>query len=83
VPGQHPDFANQSPYSQQHISAFSRALSAMDDDSFTPRPSAEAKQAELEMAEDAALSRVRLIQDGPDFWHRSSAATELGGQAPG
>jgi hypothetical protein len=46
---------------------------------------AEAKQSDLETAEDAALSRLRPIQDGPDQWqeHRNSAGTGSGISAPG
>jgi hypothetical protein len=33
---------------------------------FEPMPVAEAKQSDLEIAEDAAISRLRPIQDGPD-----------------
>jgi hypothetical protein len=60
---------------------FSRALAAMRHKSFTPKPTAVAEQYSLEIAEDAALSRLRPILDGPDQWvvHRSSEATESGG----
>jgi hypothetical protein len=82
---QHPDFSSQSPYPQQHMALFSQAFAAMTLDEFTPQPAADAKQTDLEISKDAALSRLRPIQDGPDLWqeHRSSAATDSGGSAPG
>jgi hypothetical protein len=54
-------------------------------DPFEPRPVAEAKQSDIEISEDAAISRFGPIQDGLDYWqeHRRSAATGLGGPAPG
>jgi hypothetical protein len=60
------------------MSLFSHALSAMaKSDTFVPDPATEAKQSDLEIAEDAALSRLRPVHDGLDYWreHRSSAAT--------
>jgi hypothetical protein len=82
---QHPDFPNESPYCQRHMLLFSQAISAMPKSAtFVPRPAAEAKQSDLETAEDAALSRLRPIKDGPDQWQEhSSAATGPGGPAPG
>jgi hypothetical protein len=55
-----------------------------EDGQWGPQPAAEASQSDLETAEDAALSRLRPIQDGSDQWeeHRSSAATGSGGPAP-
>jgi hypothetical protein len=63
---------------------FSQALAGMNLDSFVPRPVAEAKPSDLMTAEDAALSRLLPIQDGPDQWeaHRSSSATGLRGPTP-
>jgi hypothetical protein len=52
---------------------------------FELRPSAEAEEEDVLVAEHAAISRLRPIQDGFDYWeeHWSSAATGLGGLAPG
>jgi hypothetical protein len=49
------------------------------------KPAAESLQTEIEISEDAAISRLRPIQDGLDDWqeHRSSANTGSGGSAPG
>jgi hypothetical protein len=54
-------------------------------DIFVPKPAAEAKKNHFVISEDAGLSRVLPIQDGPDQWkeHRSSAVTGLGDSAPG
>jgi hypothetical protein len=40
----------------------------MDLSDFQPSVNAEAKQSDVETAEDAAISRLRPIQDGIDFW---------------
>jgi hypothetical protein len=71
----HPDFASGSPYCLEHMRKFSQALAAMRHKSFVTRSTAEAKQSDLVIAEDAAMSRLRPIPDGPDQWevHRSSA----------
>jgi hypothetical protein len=64
---------------------FSSALSKLDLTDFMPGVSAEAKQSDLETVEDAAVSRLRPIQEGPDMWElrRSSAVTGLSLSAPG
>jgi hypothetical protein len=64
---------------------FSSALSRLNLADFTPRVSAETKQSDLEAAEDAAVSRFRLVQDGSDMWelHRRSGATYSSVSAPG
>jgi hypothetical protein len=52
------------------------------------RPGAGATQKELNIAHDAAISRLRPIQDGVDDWefligvHRSNADTGVHGPAP-
>jgi hypothetical protein len=65
------------------MSVFSQALAAMNLDDFVPHPAAEANQSDLEIAEDAALSRLRLIQDGGNQLEicRSSSTTGPGGPA--
>jgi hypothetical protein len=73
---QHPDFVSDSRYTQLHMKAFSEALSSMSLDGFQQRPTAEASRKDIEVSEDAAISHLRQIQDGQDYWteHRSSAA---------
>jgi hypothetical protein len=80
----HQDFASESPYCQEQMRKFSQALATMRHKSFLPKSAAEAKQSDLHIAEDAALSRLRPVPDGPDQWvvHRSSADTGLGGPGP-
>jgi hypothetical protein len=77
----HPDFASESPYFQEHMIKFSEALAAMRHKSFTSKPAAEAKESDLQIAEDAALSRLRPIPEGPDQWEvlRRRADSGLGG----
>jgi hypothetical protein len=52
---------------------------------FESRPSADGKQEDVEISEHAAISRLRPIQDGLDYWqeHRSSAAADSSDPAPG
>jgi hypothetical protein len=61
----------------------SAGLSRLDLTDFIPRVSAETKQSDLEIVEDAAVSRLPPIQDGIDFWemHRRSAVTVPSGPA--
>jgi hypothetical protein len=77
----HPEFASESQYCQVHMRKFSQALAVMRHKSWTPKSVAEAKQSDRHIAEDAALSRLRPIPDGPDQWvvRRSSADTGSGG----
>jgi hypothetical protein len=60
----------------------SAALSTYHLEEFQPHPVAEAKQVDVEIAEDAAVSRLLPIQDGPDqrMEHRSSAESGIGGR---
>jgi hypothetical protein len=58
--------------------------SFMDLSEFMPSVAAEAMQSEVEIAEEAAISRLRPIQDGLDFWgDRSSPVPGSGISAPG
>jgi hypothetical protein len=52
---------------------------------FELRASAEAKEEDVLIAEHAAVSRLRPIQERLDYWeeHRSSVHTGLSGSAPG
>jgi hypothetical protein len=56
---------------------------------FQPQPWAEAAQSDIAISDEAAVSRLRPIQDGLDYWqvlieeHRSSADTGSRGSAPG
>jgi hypothetical protein len=64
----HPDFNSESPFSQEEMKRFSSALSTMNLSEFMPSVAAEAKQSDIETAKEAAISRLRQIQDGLDFW---------------
>jgi hypothetical protein len=61
----HPDFASESSYCQEHMVKLSRALAKMKHKSFVPKSTREAKQSVIHIAENAALSRLRPITDGP------------------
>jgi hypothetical protein len=82
---QYPDFAAESEYTRRSMMLFSRGMSWMAHGTFELRPSAEAPDKAVLVAEHAAVSRLRPIQDGPDCWeeHWRCAATGLGGQALG
>jgi hypothetical protein len=73
------------------IPAYHRLQAAPESIQITPaqglfelRPSAEAKEEDMVIAEGAAVSRLRRIKDGPGCWeeHRSSAGTGSGGLVP-
>jgi hypothetical protein len=80
----HSDFASETSYFQEHMAKFSRALAKMRHKSWIPKSTAEAKQSDLHIAEDAALSRLRPIPDGSDQWeaHRRIHGTGSGAPAP-
>jgi hypothetical protein len=78
------DFASESPFCQEQMNRFSSALRMMDLSEFQPLVDAEAKQVDFETAKEAAISRLRPIQDGLDFWgEQGGASTESGSPAPG
>jgi hypothetical protein len=80
----HPDFANESPICQERMTIFSQALRRFKRTlNWVPQPAAEAPEKSLRIAQDAALSRLGPIADGPNQWewHRSSADTDGSGAA--
>jgi hypothetical protein len=78
-----PDFAKESPFSQEQMSRFSSTLSTMDLSEFTPSVAAEAAQKSIETVEDAAISQLRPIQDGLGLWGaQGGAVTGSGASAP-
>jgi hypothetical protein len=82
---QHPDFKNESQYGQHYTTLLSQALSGISYQAASElRPATEAKQINIEISEDAVISRLRPIQTGLDHLrgHRSSASTDSGGSAP-
>jgi hypothetical protein len=78
----HPDFASESPYCQEHMAKFSYALASMRHKSWTPKSTAESKQSDIHIAEEAALSRLRPIPDGPDQWEVHQRLCGTGSGAP-
>jgi hypothetical protein len=61
---QHLNFGSESQYTQHNTWLFSEALSRMSfDDAFEHKRAPEAKQTDIEISEDAAIARLRLIQD--------------------
>jgi hypothetical protein len=80
----HPNFKNESQICQERMKIFSQALRKFNrTPSWALQPCAEAPEKGLRIAQDAALSRVRPIADGPNQWelHRSSADTDGSGAA--
>jgi hypothetical protein len=74
----HPGLAHESEYTRQCMTFFSQGISAMaSQGTFELRPSAEAPEKAVPVAEHAAISQLRPIQDGPDCWEerRRCAAT--------
>jgi hypothetical protein len=82
---QHQDFRSESEYTQYHMMSFSQALSGMSVAAFEPKPAAETKQSDVEISEEAVITRLRPIEDGLNYWkeNRSSASTVSRGSAPG
>jgi hypothetical protein len=73
-----PSFSSKSPICQAAMLAFSEGLSHFTiDSSWLPLPTAEAPEKLAKIAQNAAISRVRPIADGPNQWdiHRGSVAT--------
>jgi hypothetical protein len=63
---EHPDFASETPICQERMVQFSRALSKLRTSNWTPLSTAEAHDKHVQVAQEAALSRLRPIPDGPD-----------------
>jgi hypothetical protein len=81
---EHPDFTSETPFCQEQMNRFSEALSTMDLSDLQPLVSAEALAKNVETVEDAAISRLRLVQDGLDFWGvHGGAVTGSRAPAPG
>jgi hypothetical protein len=75
-----PNFA---PFCQEQMNSFSEALSTMELAGFTPLVAAEASEKPVQVSEEAAIPRLRPIQDGLDFWGvHGDAVTGLGSPAP-
>jgi hypothetical protein len=65
------------------MNSFSEALSMMDLSGFEPHVCAEADDKAVQVSEEAAISRLRLILDGLGFWGvHGGAVTGSGGPAP-
>jgi hypothetical protein len=77
----HPDFTSESQVCQERMMQFSRALAGMRHKSFEPKSVAEAGKSSLRMSEDAALSRLRPVPDGPCQWEAYGSSTDTGSGA--
>jgi hypothetical protein len=65
------------------MNSFSEALSTMSLAGFMPLVAVEASDKAVQVSEEAAISRLRLIQDGQDFWGvHGGAVTGSGALAP-
>jgi hypothetical protein len=62
---------------------FSRALAKLRHRNWEPKSTAEAQEKDLRIAEDAALSRLRPIHDGPDQWEICRSSSDTGGTFQG
>jgi hypothetical protein len=64
---------------------YSSVLSQMDLSSFEPLVDAEALDKSCKVAQDAAISRLCIVQDAIDYWNvggQERPGTGLGGPAP-
>jgi hypothetical protein len=75
--GKAPGFSGKCPICQAAMLAFSEGLSKLTHDSWVPQPTAEAPEKLARIADDAAISWLRPVADGPNQWdmHRSSGNT--------
>jgi hypothetical protein len=75
--GSMPGFSQKSPICQAAMLAFSEGLRHYNGDTWETLPVADAPGKLSKIANDAAISRLRPIADGPNQWdmHRSSAHT--------
>jgi hypothetical protein len=68
------------------MTEYSTALAQMDLSSFQPLVDSEAKQSNIAIALDAAISRLSIVQDAIDYWNigqeRSGLDTGSDGSAP-
>jgi hypothetical protein len=84
-----PSFSSKSPICQAEMLRCSEGLSKLRHSKWAPQPTAEASEKSARIAEDAAVSRLRPVSDGPNQWamHRSRARTvgppSLGSSAVG
>jgi hypothetical protein len=74
-----PGFSEKTPICQQEMTRFSEGLRRLKDrETWQPQPTAEAPGKSARIAEDAAVSRLRPIPDGPNQWevHRERAVSQ-------
>jgi hypothetical protein len=83
-PEDHPEFSEESDFTQACMKQHSAALSSMNLSNFTPLVDGEAKQSHVDIAQEAAISRLCIVQDAYDSWNmgRNSPDTGSGGPAP-
>jgi hypothetical protein len=81
--GNSPGFSDKSPICQAAMLAFSKGVSRLNSSNWARLPTAEAPEKLAKIANNAAISRLRQIADGPNQWdmHRSSAGTDRSAHA--
>jgi hypothetical protein len=82
-PLSHPD-CSESDFTKAAMTECTSALSQTDLSGFEPLVDAEAKQSSLDIAQEAAISRLCIVKDAVDFWYggRTGPHTDLGGSTP-
>jgi hypothetical protein len=75
----HPDFASESPICQERMVQFSRALAKLRHGKWIPKSTAEAPEKDLQIAQEAALSRLRPIPCGPNQSALCRSSTDTDG----
>jgi hypothetical protein len=85
-PLNHPEFSQETWFTQDCMNLYTTALSSLNCANFIPQVHAEAKDSDVRIAIEAATSRLLPIPDGPDLWSilesRSRSGTGLGAPAP-
>jgi hypothetical protein len=88
-PVDHSGFSQETSFTQDCMRHYAVALSTLNLSSFEPLVHAGAKNSDVGIATEAAISRLLPIHDGPDLWEdiqresRSSLGTGLGAPTPG
>jgi hypothetical protein len=67
-PLSHPEFSDETPFTQDIRKLYTMAFSSLPCSDFTPQVHAEAKDSDVRIAFDAAVSRLLPIPDGVDPW---------------
>jgi hypothetical protein len=72
-PLNHPEFSDETSFTQDSMKLYTMALSSLNCSDFTPQVHAETKDSHVRIAFDVAVSRLLPIPDGVDSWRAGVA----------